>query len=163
MFDFELREGKDHPSELPPAEFLEEGITAGLLLCLTKTIHHTSRYVVLDSGFCVLLALLALKKKGVYAGALIKKRRYWPSLVPRDAIYQHFEDKEIGAGAAVEGNHDGVCYNIWAMRDTGYVTKIMGTASGLFFPEERMHTRHLEGGHTALFCYTELYYLHFKY
>jgi hypothetical protein len=163
LFDLELREGKDCPSELPPAEFSEEGIMAGLLLCLTKTIHHTACYVVLDSGFCVLLALHALKKKGVYAGALIKKRCYWPSLVAGDAIDGHFDDKEVGAVAAVEGNHDGICYNIWAMKDAGYVTKIMGTASGLFYPEDRMHTRRLEGGNAASFRYTEPYYLHFKY
>ena len=78
LFDLELREGKDHLSELPHAEFFEEGMKAGLLLCLTKTIHYTAHYVVLDSGVSVLLALLALKKKGVYVGALIKKRRYWP-------------------------------------------------------------------------------------
>ena len=163
LFDLELREGKDCPSELLPAEFLEDGITAGLLLHLTKTIQHTARYVVLDSGFCVLLALLALKKKGVYAGALIKKRHYWPSLVAGNAIDGHFDNKEVGAFAAVEGNHDGICYNIWAMKDASYVTKIMGTASGLLYPEDRMHTRCLEGGNAASFCYTEPYYLHFKY
>eukprot|EP00804_Cyclotella_cryptica_P018793 CCRYP_021187-RA/>CCRYP_021187-RA protein AED:0.33 eAED:0.33 QI:0/0/0/1/0/0/2/0/393 len=135
LFDLELREGKDRPSELPPQ----------------------------DSGFCVLLALLSLKKKGVYGGALIKKRRYWPSMVAGDAIDKHFDDKEVGSVAAVEGTHDGVRYNIWVMKDAGYVTKIMGTASGLFYPEERMHTRRLEGGETASFRYTEPYYLHFKY
>ncbi len=77
-------------------------------------------------------------------GALIKKHRYWPSMVVGNAIDRHFYDKEVGAVAAVEGNHDGIRY-IWAMKDAGYVTKIMGTASGLFYPEERLHTRCLEG------------------
>ena len=133
LFDLELREGKDRPSELPAEEFSEEGKTAGLLLRLTKTIHHTARYVVLDSGFCVLMALLALKKKGVYGGEVIKKQHFWSSLVARDAMDCHFEDKEVGAVAAVEGNHAGVCYIIWSMKDAGYITKIMGTAPGLYF------------------------------
>jgi hypothetical protein len=41
--------------------------------------------------------------------------------------------------------------------------KNIGTASGLFYPEDRMHTRRLEGGNAASFRYTEPYYLHFKY
>ena len=31
--------------------------------------------------------------KGVYASALIKKRRYWPKSVPGDLVEQNFEDK----------------------------------------------------------------------
>ena len=63
LFDFEMVEGGDHPSELPHADFSKEGKTAGLLL-LTKTIHHIARYVVVYYGFCVLLALLAYSSKG---------------------------------------------------------------------------------------------------
>jgi len=55
LFDFELREGQDCPPDLPPPEFSEERKTGGLLFGLTKTIHHKGQYVVLDSGFCVLL------------------------------------------------------------------------------------------------------------
>ena len=39
------------------------------------------RYVILDSGFCVLKVIVELKKEGLYAGALIKKQRYCTSLV----------------------------------------------------------------------------------
>jgi hypothetical protein len=58
--------------------------------------------------------------------------------------------------AAVEGNHDGVCYNIWAMKDACYVKKIMGMTFCLFFPDVRMHTCHVDGGHMASSCYTSL-------
>ena len=85
LFDFEIAEGTDHPMELVP-DFNDKGKTASLLLCLTKSVHHTGRYDVLNSGFCILQALVKLKKFRVYAGALIKKRGYWPSLVPGEAI-----------------------------------------------------------------------------
>ncbi len=91
LFDFEIVEGTDHPTELVP-DFNDKGKTAGLLLCLMKSVHQTGRYVVLDSGFCVLQALVELKKFGVYAGALIKKRHYWPSLVPGQAIDEYFNN-----------------------------------------------------------------------
>ena len=32
---------------------------------------------------------------GVYASALIKKRKYWPKGVPVDAIDQYFADKDV--------------------------------------------------------------------
>jgi hypothetical protein len=76
LFDFELVEGKDHPNELPPLMYVEFGKTGGLLLRLTKTIHGTGQYVILDSGFCVLKAIVGLRQHGVFSGALIKKRRY---------------------------------------------------------------------------------------
>ena len=81
----------------------------GLLLLLMKSVHHTGRYVVLDSGFCVLQALVELKKFGVYSGALIKKRCYWPSLVPSEAIDEYFKNKAVVDVDSVEGNLDGVC------------------------------------------------------
>ncbi len=86
LFDFEIVEGNDRPREMPAAEFADKGKTAGLLLRLTKSVHHSARYVVLDSGFCVLKALVELQKVGVFAGALIKKRRFWPALVPGDVM-----------------------------------------------------------------------------
>ncbi len=55
-----------------PEYEVEHGKTSGLLLWLTKYIHHLARYVVLDSGFCVLKGLISLVKSGVFACALIK-------------------------------------------------------------------------------------------
>ena len=49
--------------------------------------------MVLDSGFCVLKAIVDLQKVGVYSAALIKKRKYWPKGVPGEAMQSHF-DKE---------------------------------------------------------------------
>ena len=73
MFTIELMEGKDQPKELP-----SEGGTEGLLLRLCKCLYGTGKIAVVDSGFCVLSALIALKNVGIYVAAVIKKRRYWP-------------------------------------------------------------------------------------
>ena len=80
IWQLEIREGKDQPRELPK-EHDNKGKTVGTLLQLTKPIHGSGKLVVLDSGFCVLQGLVELKKLGVFAHALIKKRRYWPKHV----------------------------------------------------------------------------------
>ena len=54
-----------------------------LVFCcvLTKSIYNTGRIIVLDSGFCILQGLIELRKIGLFAHAVIKKRRYWPRYV----------------------------------------------------------------------------------
>jgi hypothetical protein len=53
--------------------------------------------VILDSGFCVLQGIIELWKKGVFAGTLIKKCKYWPKQhVPGDVMDKHMEAKEVG-------------------------------------------------------------------
>jgi hypothetical protein len=63
---------------------------------------------------------------------------------------------------AVGGSLDGVKYHIWAMKDAGYVTKIMGTASGLICKDDRLHSRDVDGNRVQ-FKYTEPYTLHFSF
>ena len=41
-------------------------------------IHHSGVVVIMDSGFCVLQALVKLATSGVYLSAVIKKQWYWP-------------------------------------------------------------------------------------
>ena len=77
--------------------------TTGLLLCLTKTLFNTGKIVVLDSGFCVLQGLVELKKAGVYAVAVIKKRCYWPKYVPRDKIDETMKECKIGENKVMSG------------------------------------------------------------
>jgi hypothetical protein len=73
LYRMELVEGKDEPKEgRGPNEFEQLGKTVGLLLRLTKTIWGTAKLVVLDSGFCALQGIVELKKRGVFAAALIK-------------------------------------------------------------------------------------------
>ena len=74
IWQVDLREGKDHPRQLGEKTHDEKGKTIGVLLHLTEPVWGTGKLVVLESGFCVLQGLVELKKKGVYAHALIKKR-----------------------------------------------------------------------------------------
>ena len=69
---------------------------ASLILMMCRPIFGSSKAVVLDSGFCAAKSITDLKSKCVYAAALIKKRHYWPKLVPSDLIDTHFQDKEVG-------------------------------------------------------------------
>lgn len=74
LYQLELVEGKDRPRELGKPEHENKGgPTVGLLLRLTKILHGTGKIVVLDSGFCVLKAIVELRKVGCFAAALIKK------------------------------------------------------------------------------------------
>ena len=46
------------------------------MLSMCETIFGTGKYVVLDIGLCVAKGINNIESKGVYAGALNKKRRY---------------------------------------------------------------------------------------
>ena len=65
----------------------------GTLLHLTKPVWGTGKLVVLDSGFCVLQGLVELKKKGVYAHALIKKEGNGQSMY-QEMISLHISQRE---------------------------------------------------------------------
>ena len=73
IWHVDLREGKDRPRHLGEKEHDNKGQMIGTQLHLTEPVWGTGKIVVLDSGFCVLQGLIELKKKGVYAHALIKK------------------------------------------------------------------------------------------
>ena len=67
-----------------------------------------------------------LEAKGMYAGALIKKRCYWPKGVPGDRIDTQFEDKEFGDVRMIEASIEGIkLFKIFFMKDPDYVMKIM--------------------------------------
>ena len=85
----------------------------------------------LDSGFCVLRAIVAFYEKGIYAGSLIKKQQFWPSLVPGEAIDAHFNGKNAGDCDAISGTLNGSSYKIWGMKEPDYVMKIMATGGVL--------------------------------
>ena len=99
--------GKDSPPELP-LEFNNLGRTVGLMLCCLCSYFMLGKYVVLDSGFCILKGIIELKKRGVYACALIKKRRFWPTMVPDNEIDHHMKKSEVGTCKAMKGEMDGV-------------------------------------------------------
>ena len=126
MFAVELMEGKDKPPQVNK-EFSNRGKMVGLLLRLTRPIWHSSRIVILDSGFCVLKGIVELRKKGVFASALIKKRRYWPKHIPGDQIREYFSTKQVGDVDAMPGTLDGVQFHVFALKEPNYVLSIMST------------------------------------
>ena len=63
-----------------------------------KSYFATVMYVILDSGFCVLKGLIQLRKMGVFACAVTKKRRYQTYLVPGKDTEDNFGDVGVGGG-----------------------------------------------------------------
>ena len=119
-------EGKAHPNELGPPEFnINLGKTIGLLLRMTKSIWNSGHVIILNSGFCVLKGIVELGKKGLYAGALIKKRRYWPKFVKGDIIKEHFVEKHVGDVDAWQGKMDDQPLYIFAMKEPDYIMSII--------------------------------------
>jgi Transposase IS4 len=127
LFRLELVEGKDAPPEKPAPEFNDKGKTVGLLLRLTRPIWGAGRVLILDSGFCVLQALVELKKHGVFASAVIKKRRYWPKHINGEDIKEWFETKVIGEADAIPGLLDGVAFHVYGTKDANFTSLFMST------------------------------------
>ena len=167
MVAIELVEGKDRPRELGQPEYKNlGGKTIGLLLRLLKNYFGSARYVVLDSGFCVLKALVELKRRGVFACALIKKRRFWPAGVPGDVFDRHFSKRDVGETDAILGVLDGVKYFLCEMKEPDYIMKMMATGGALFTDGCREVVRHWTVRGNAMrrvFTYTKPFHLHFKF
>ena len=167
LFAIEMVEGKHRPKELPSDDRTKK--TEGLLMRLTKSLHGSGNVVVLDSGFCVLSAITALRKVGVFAGALIKKRRYWPKYVPGDEINERFKDKEVGSTDSLKGVLDGVHYDIMCMKEPDYVMKIMTTYGRLVAKSNQKESKRKwvdessRQEHEKSFQYTEPFSNHFEY
>ena len=58
LFWMELVEGKDQPSALGDMSYSEHGSTVGLMVHMTETLWGTGAVVEMDSGFCVLKAIV---------------------------------------------------------------------------------------------------------
>ena len=167
MLKVEMVEGKDHPREITNCDFGEHGgKTVGLLLQVLKNYFSTGRSIILDSGFCVPRGIVELKKEGIYAGALIKKHHYWPSLVPGEEIESHFATKNVGKPDVISGKLSGVDYFIWRMKEFDYVMKIMGTGRAVVTDGyKQVHRKWQDGDelYRANFAYTKPFYWHFHY
>jgi hypothetical protein len=168
MYAIELVEGKDHPKERPKADYDDKGKTAGLLLRLCKSLFGTGKVVILDSGFCVLQAIIELKKLGVYASALIKKRRYWPKYIKGDEIKEAFADKEIGYQDRLPGELDGTKFDLFCMKEADYVMMLMSTYGQLIPKTDQKDSwREVDQPDgersTKRFKYTEVFANHYDY
>ena len=106
-----------------------------LLLRMMKSYFATGRYVILYSSFFVLTGLIKLRKKGFFACAVIKKRRYWPVMVPGKDMEDPFWEVEVGDTDAIQGTVDDVIYNLWGMKDPNYFMSMMATGGRLLEDE----------------------------
>ena len=105
-----------------------------------------------------------MKKKGVFAAALIKKRCYWPKYIPGDAIVTHSGDKEIGASDALQGELDNVRFHVVGMKEPDYVMIIMTTYGTLAeFGDKKEHYMVNGVKHVTMFRYPEVVYNHYCY
>jgi len=96
MLGIEILEGEDKTKDRGKDKYHEYGKTGSLFLRLCTPLFMNGKVVILDSSFCVLLAVIALKKMGVFSSALIKKRKYLPRYVKGEEIKAHFEVAPVG-------------------------------------------------------------------
>jgi hypothetical protein len=102
-------------------------------------------------------------RKGLYAGALIKKRRYWPTLVPGNAMDARFADKAVGDVDQVTGVMDNVNYKLFDMKEPDYVMKMMATGGVLETNDSCKMAKRGNGPTVVHFQYTKPIDLHFCY
>jgi hypothetical protein len=170
MYAIEIVEGKDKPPEKPLCPHTgDKSPTVGLLLRLCRSLIGTGKVVILDSGFCVLEGLIQLRKNGIYASAVIKKRRYWPKYVPGDKIDSYMNEKKaVGECDALYGTLDGVPYHIFCQQEPNYVNKLMSTYGGLTvdtkeFPTSRTYLNDKGESVTKSFFYKQPFSNHIKF
>ena len=127
MWGIDLVEGKDHPPQLGQHQYENFGLTVGLLLWMLSPIYHKGFVVILDSRFGILKDIIELRKKGVFASALIKKQQYWPKYIKGDEIKAHFNDKNVGDTDSWAGTFDNIPFHVYAMKEPDYVMSLMST------------------------------------
>ena len=128
---------------------------------------HSGRVVIMDSGFCVLQALIELLLVGVYSSAVIKKRRYWPKYIDGEGIHQHFQTKEVGQCDSLPETLSGKAFSIFCMKKENYTMKLMATYGALVEIDGSKTLRSLTAVNgekfIKLFNYAESFYNHFKF
>ncbi len=168
MFVMEMVEGKDHPPQVAE-RYSELGKTTGLLMRMLQSYFASGRYVVLNSGFCVLKALVQLKKVGMFACAVIKKLWYWSAFVPGEAISREFDNLElkVGDSLAIFGKLDSKEYFFWALKEPSYIMKMMAMGGPLLANDScgEQKQRWTEGGveRVGTFQLTCPYDWHYKF
>ena len=161
MFGIEIFEDKDPPRQRGHLEYSEKGKTASLLLRLCTPLFATGKVVILDSGFCVLEALLTLKQYGVFAYSLIKKRRYLPTYEPVEQIKAYFQDKTVGDCHRLPGEKDRIKFDLFVYREPDYIMMLMRTYGACIECQDQQESERswMQENHTvkkARFFYKEV-------
>jgi len=96
-----------------------------------------------------------------------QEEMFWPSGVPGTSIDDHMADRDVGEVDAIQGTADGVTYNLWTMKEPGYVMKMMATSGSCIADEScRSTTRQWIEGRVQKskeFAYTLPFDNHFRY
>ena len=121
LFGMEIVKGKDKPKERGKDKYHEYGNTGILFLKLCISLFKTVKVVILDSGFCVVLDVIALKKMGVFSASLVKKRRYCPRYVKVREIKAHFQDAPIGDIQILPSVINGVKFDLFFFKEPDFV------------------------------------------
>jgi hypothetical protein len=112
---------------------------------ITEPIHRTGKIVTGDSGFCVTQGVLALHDAGVFGQFLIKKRKYWPKMVPGDYIDEYMSSKPLGHAESFVQNIEGKRFFIHCTKDRDYVTKMMSSHGVLDEIQDHVTYQHIDG------------------
>ena len=127
MWGIDLVEGTDHPQQLGIQQYNNLSSPVGLLLRMLSPIYHKGFIVILNSGFCVLKGIIELRKKGVFASALIKMWQYWSKYIKGDDIKAHFENKNMGDADSWAETLDNIPFHVYAIKELDYVMSLMST------------------------------------
>ena len=127
---------------------------------MLSPIYHKGFIVILDSRFCVLKGIIELRKKGVFASALIKKRRYWPKYIKGDDI------KDVGDANSWAGTLDNIPFHVYAMKEPDYIMSLMsmyGTSDRDNGKETRWDWKEGAMMKSVTFKYPEVIHNHFMF
>jgi hypothetical protein len=123
-----LQEGRDRPPHLPDEKFAHlfpDGGKAGpLMMQLCEPLFGTGSIVIHDAGFACIPALVHLKRKGVFASCLLKKKKYWPKFSHGAENEAHMRDAPLGAIDALQGKFGGEDFAIYLMKDSKYTLQL---------------------------------------
>ena len=139
------------------------GKTTGLLFRLCSSLFGSSTVVILDSGFCVLKAIIELKKRGVYAAAVIKKRRYWPKHVKGDEIKAAKVQQPLGTQSRLPGKYDNIPFDLFTSNEPDYVQIFMSTYGTINPKVNQKKIQRRDGGNIIDFYHSEVVANHYQY
>jgi hypothetical protein len=112
IFWMECVEGKSRPPHLEemPLSY-EHGKLCALILRATEAIAGSNRVVFMDSGYGVLCALPELRRRGLHATVVLKKKKFWAKGLPGEAILEAVRMTPVGTTKALVGTMRG--HKLW--------------------------------------------------
>ena len=131
LYILELQEGKDRPPHHPVEEFqhlFPDGSKTGpLMMRLCKPLFGSGSIVIHDAGFSSIPAICQLKKRGVYASCLIKKKKYWPKFTEGGKHETHMARHALGDCDAMQATFAEEDYALYLLKDSTYTLQLAAT------------------------------------